>query len=61
MHRRLVAAAIALLLALTLGTACVRAQTDDRQATIDGWRATLSQIEASLQRGDLSNRELDDR
>ena len=61
MHRRLIAFSLSLLLALTLGVSAGRAQADDRQTTIDGWRATLGQIEASLQRADLTNAELDDR
>jgi small-conductance mechanosensitive channel len=53
-------AALGLLLALLLAPLALAQSNADRQAAIDGWRATLAQTEAALGRPDLSVADLDE-
>ncbi|HMN85803.1 MAG TPA: DUF3772 domain-containing protein [Bauldia sp.] len=59
MRWRSLAALAAFILSLLGAIAGVHAATDDRQATIDRWRASLGQIENALQRTGITDDDLD--
>jgi small-conductance mechanosensitive channel len=59
MRWRLLAVATLFLAGLVLGAAASLAATDDRQAAIDTWRASLGQIENALQRTGITDADLD--